>query len=157
MQISKNLVEGKKRGKRMMNSSNDLELKRIQRKKIVEMLQQAKSAEKATGKPIILTDSNFFSEVSTHSLLVVDFWAPWCGACRMVGPLLEQLAIDYAGKVAFGKMNVDENQTVPSRFGVLSIPTLVVLKNGIAVETIIGACSRSHIESKFKPFMKKDQ
>lgn len=74
----------------------------------------------------------------------------------MVGPLIEQLAADYAGKVTFGKMNVDENQIVPSRFGVLSIPTLVVLKDGKAVETVIGACPKSHIESKFKPYMKKD-
>jgi len=140
----------------MIHSPNDPELEKIQRKKIAEMLQHAKSAETATGKPIILTDSNFFSQVAKYSLLVVDFWAPWCGPCRMVGPLIEQLAADYAGKVAFGKMNVDENQMVPSRFGVLSIPTLVILKDGKAVETVIGACPKSHIESKFKPFMKKD-
>lgn len=142
----------------MTNVSNDPEIERIQRKKIAEMLQQAqmqaKPAEPSTGKPIVLTDSNFSSEVAKNSLMVVDFWAPWCGPCRMVGPLIEQLAVEYAGKVAFGKMNVDENMAVPSSFGVMSIPTLVVLKNGKAVETIIGACPKSHIESKFKPFMK---
>lgn len=142
----------------MTNVSNDPEIESIQRKKIAEMLQQAqmqaKPAEPSTGKPIVLTDSNFSSEVAKNSLMVVDFWAPWCGPCRMVGPLIEQLAVEYAGKVAFGKMNVDENMAVPNSFGVMSIPTLVVFKNGKAVETIIGACPKSHIESKFKPFMK---
>jgi thioredoxin 1 len=132
----------------MINSPNNPELEKIQRKKITEMLQQAKSAEATTGKPIILTDANFFSQIAKHCLLVVDFWAPWCGPYRTVSPLIEQLAADYAGKVAFGKMNVDENRMVPSRFGVLSIPTLVVLKNGKAVGTIIGACPKSHIKSQ---------
>ena len=118
---------------------------------------QAKPAEPSTGKPIVLTDSNFSSEIAKHSLMVVDFWAPWCGPCRMVGPLIEQLAAEYAGKVAFGKMNVDENMAVPSSFGVMSIPTLVVFKKGKQVETIIGSCPKSQIESKFKPFMEKNQ
>lgn len=143
----------------MANMSNDPEIEKIQRKKMAEMLQQAqaKPAEAPTGKPIMLTDGNFSTELAKHNLMVVDFWAPWCGPCRMVGPLIEQLATEYAGKVAFGKINVDENMAVPSRFGVMSIPTLVVLKNGKPVETIIGSCPKSQIESKFKPFMEKDQ
>ncbi len=139
----------------------DPEIERIQRKKIAEMLErattQAKPTELSAGKPIPLTDSNFASEIAKHSLMLVDFWAPWCGPCRMVGPLIEQLAAEYAGKVAFGKMNVDENMSVPSSFGVMSIPTMIVFKNGKPVETLIGACPKSQIESKFKPFMDKTQ
>lgn len=139
----------------MPNFSSDPEIERIQRKKISEMLQQAQSVETPTGKPIMLTDSNFSTKIVKHNLIVVDFWAPWCGPCRMVAPLIEQLADEYAGKVAFGKMNVDENMTVPGSFGVMSIPTMIIFKNGKAVETIIGSCPKSHIESKFKPFMEK--
>ncbi len=138
---------------------NDPEIERIQKKKIAEMLEraQAKQVEASTGKPIALTDSNFASEIAKHSLMLVDFWAPWCGPCRMVGPLIEQLAAEYSGKVSFGKMNVDENMGVPGSFGVMSIPTMIVFKNGKPVETLIGACPKSQIESKFKPFMDKTQ
>ncbi len=145
----------------MIKSSKDPEIEKIQRKKIAEMLQQAqiqvKPAGTPNGKPIVLTDGNFRFEVTNHNLLVVDFWAPWCGPCRMVGPMIEQLAVEYAGKVAFGKMNVDENQTIPSRFGILSIPTLIIFKSGKPVETIIGACPKHDIEAKLKPFMGKDR
>jgi thioredoxin len=141
----------------MINESKDPEVEKIQKKKMAEMLERslasAKPSEKPVDKPIVLTDGSFSSELAKHSLIVVDFWAPWCGPCRMVGPLIEQLAAEYAGKVAFGKMNVDENQAVPGRFGVMSIPTLIVFKNGHAVETAIGACSKSHIESMFKRYM----
>jgi thioredoxin 1 len=139
----------------MLNSSDDPEIEKIQKKKLAEMLErvQAQPLEKSVGKPIVLTDSSFSSELAKHSLMVVDFWAPWCGPCRMVGHLIEQLAAEYSGKVAFGKINVDENQAVAGRFEVMSIPTLIVFKNGKAVESVIGACSKSHIESLFKRYM----
>ena len=139
--------------KAMSNLYGDKELDRIKKAKILAMLQKAQSEKLTSGKPIILTDSNFHSEVSKHRLIVVDFWAPWCGPCRMVGPLVEELAAEYAGRVTFGKMNVDENTMVPSSFGVRGIPTLMVFKNGELVDTLVGACPKSHIESKFKPHM----
>ena len=73
----------------------------------------------------------------------------------MVGPLIEQLAAEYAGKVAFGKINVDDNQMIPSQFGVQGIPTLIIFKNGKPVETLVGACPKSQIELKFKTHMEK--
>ncbi len=130
----------------------DGEIDRIKKAKILAMLERAQK-EKLTGKPIILTDSNFDSEVAKHKLIVVDFWAQWCGPCRMVGPLIEELASEYSGKVAFGKLNVDENRMVPSRFGVRSIPTLMVFKDGEVVDTLVGACPKPHIESKFRQYM----
>ena len=133
----------------------DTEIDRIKKAKILAMLEQAQK-EKFTGKPIILTDSNFDSEISKHTLIVVDFWAPWCGPCRMVGPLIEELASEYSGKVAFGKLNVDDNRMVPSRFGVRGIPTLMVFKDGEAVDTVVGACPKAHIEAKFKPHIERD-
>jgi thioredoxin 1 len=136
----------------MSNQFEDKEIDRIKKAKILAMLQRAQS-QKPTNKPIILNDSNFHSEVAKHRLIVVDFWAPWCGPCRMVGPLVEELAAEYAGKVTFGKLNVDENAMVPSSFGVRGIPTLIVFKDGNAVDTLVGACSKSHIESKFRPYL----
>ena len=139
----------------MSNLFEDNEIDRIKKAKILAMLERAQS-EKLTGKPIILTDSNFQSEIAKYRLIVVDFWAPWCGPCRMVGPLVEELASEYAGKVTFGKLNVDENVMVPSRFGVRGIPTMIIFKDGQAVDTLVGACSKAHIESKFKLYIKRD-
>lgn len=126
----------------------DSELEQIKQKKIQAMLNQAEKI--ATNHPLTITDANFEATLKSNPLLVVDFWAPWCGPCRMVGPVIEQLATEYAGRVAFAKMNVDENQLVPSSFSVMSIPTIVVFKNGQAVERIVGAYPKAHIEAAFK-------
>ncbi len=129
------------------------ELEQIKIKKIQAMLDAARKGQTPIGKqPIILTDSNFSGAVTTNELLVVDFWAPWCGPCRMVSPIIEELAAEYAGKVVFAKMNVDENQTVPSSFGIMSIPTIVVFHQGQAVETIVGAYPKAQIEAAFKRY-----
>jgi len=94
-----------------------------------------------------LSDSNFDGAVQQHPLLVVDFWAAWCGPCRMVSPIIEQLASELAGKVAFGKLNVDENPKISSTFGIQSIPTIAIFKNGKAIDAIVGAVSKSHMYS----------
>lgn len=95
--------------------------------------------------PITLTDYNFDEMTRKYSTLVVDFWAPWCGPCRMVSPIIDQLAFELRGKVVFGKLNVDENPTVASLFGIQSIPTLMIIKNGTAVDGILGAASKAQI------------
>ncbi len=135
-----------------MTQTNDPELEIIQQKKIAEMLKRV-LVDTQTGKPITLTDENFSTEIQKHTLMVVDFWAPWCSPCRMVSPIIEQLASEYVGKVTFGKMNVDQNMMIPRQFSVRSIPTLMVFKRGVAVETIVGACQKSYIEAKFKHHM----
>ena len=85
-----------------------------------------------------LTDSNFDEETKA-GVVLVDFWAEWCGPCRRIAPIVEELASDYMGRVTIGKMNVDENPNIPtSRFHVRGIPTLVVLKDGELVETLVG-------------------
>ena len=132
----------------------DTEMDRIKKAKILAMLEQAQK-EKLNSKPIILTDTNFNSEIAENNLFVVDFWAPWCGPCRMVGPLIEELASEYSGKVTFGKLNVDDNKMVPIRFGVRGIPTLIIFKDGKVVDSVVGACSKSQIESKFKPYIER--
>ncbi len=130
------------------------ELEQIRIKKIQTMLDAVKKGQTPIRKqPILLTDGNFSAAVATNRLLFVDFWAPWCGPCRMVGPIIEQLAVEYSGKVAFGKMNVDENQKVPSALGIMSIPTIVIFNKGKEVERIIGAYPKVHIESTFKRYI----
>ncbi len=88
----------------------------------------------------VFTDQNFPQDVLKSGVpVVVDFWAPWCGPCRMVSPTIEELAKEYAGKVVVGKMNVDENTNTAGQFGVMSIPTVMIFKNGKPVKSVIGA------------------
>ena len=135
--------------------SSDDELEAIKQKKLAEL--QKAAAAKATmsslTEPIVLTDSNFRSEVTKYPLILVDFWAPWCGPCRMVSPIIEQLAKEYSGRVAFGKVNVDECQMTAASFGIQSIPTMMMFKNGKAVDVMVGAMPKGQIEMKLKQQM----
>lgn len=95
---------------------------------------------------ITLTDANFDQEVVKAQLpVLVDFWAPWCAPCRIVSPIVEELAKEYEGKLKVGKMNVDDNQTA-ARFGIMSIPTLLIFKNGQPVKTMIGAQGKDSLK-----------
>src|SRR5437899_12438366 len=124
-------------------SDKEPELQSIKEKKLVEMMRrtraQLQSAEKYDGKPIILSDATFSAEISKYPLMVVDFWAPWCGPCRMVAPIVEQLAKEYSGRVAFGNLNVDENPLTSNKFPVQSIPTRLILRSRPAVAGITRA------------------
>ena len=98
-----------------------------------------------------VTDSTFESEIEKHEgLAVVDFWAAWCGPCRMVGPILDQLASEYRGKAKVAKLDVDSNQRTTMRFGIRSIPAILFFKDGKLVDQVIGAVPRAKLESKFK-------
>ena len=132
--------------------SSDDELEAIKHKKLAELQKQAatKAMMSSITEPIVLTDSNFASEVTKYPIMLVDFWAPWCGPCRMVSPIIEQLSREYSGRVAFGKVNVDENQRIAASFGIQSIPTLMIFKGSKAVDIIIGAISKAQIEMKLK-------
>jgi len=98
-----------------------------------------------------VTDANFEDEVEkADGLTIVDFWATWCGPCRMVAPILDQLATDYQGKVKITKLDVDANIKTGSRFNVRSIPTMLFFKDGKVVDQIVGAVPRTHIEQKLQ-------
>jgi thioredoxin 1 len=97
-----------------------------------------------------ITDANFKELVNGDKPLMVDFWAEWCGPCRMIGPIVEELAEEYEGKVVVGKVNVDENDELAGEFGIRSIPTLLFFKNGEVVDKHIGAAQKSLIETKLK-------
>ena len=100
---------------------------------------QAGGTQPGGNTPVVLTDANFQQVVSGPGPVLVDFWAPWCGPCRMVAPSVEQLAREYAGRAVVGNLNVDENPATQRRFQIMSIPTLYIFKNGQVVDQIVGA------------------
>jgi thioredoxin 1 len=102
------------------------------------------------GKTLELTDATFDEAIKGEKPVLVDFWAEWCGPCKMIGPAVEELAHDYEGKAVVAKLNVDENPQVTARFGVRSIPTLLVFKNGQIVDKQVGAVPKSVLASKLQ-------
>ncbi len=134
------------------------EVERIKERKLQEMMRRSAStkqspAPEGSGKPIDLSDADFHAEVKSHQLMVVDFWAPWCGPCRMVSPVLEELSHEMAGKATFGKLNVDDNPVVASEFGIQGIPTIMIFKDGHPVDGLVGAYPKAMIEQKIRPYM----
>ncbi|WKV13923.1 thioredoxin [Marivirga harenae] len=100
-----------------------------------------------------ITDSNFEEILKSDQPVLVDFWAEWCGPCKMIGPLVEELAGDYDGKAVIGKVNVDENPNVSAKFGIRSIPTLLVFKGGEVVDKQIGAVPKQVLADKINAQM----
>ncbi len=99
------------------------------------------------GKPFEINDSNFDQTVLNASLpVLVDFWAPWCGPCRMVGPVLEELAEEFSGKITIGKVNVDENVNSAKKYSVSSIPTMIVFSKGKPVQQVVGARPKKELK-----------
>ena len=103
----------------------------------------------ASDKVTHITDRDFDEQViKGKGLILVDFWAEWCGPCRMVAPILDELAAEYEGQVTIAKLNVDENRETAARFGIRSIPTILFFKDGTQVEQVIGALSKSALKAK---------
>jgi thioredoxin 1 len=103
------------------------------------------------GKALPLADSDFESEVTNSTVpVLVDFWATWCGPCQTMGPVVDNIAEEYEGRVKVMKMNVDQNALIPSKFGIRSIPTLVLFKDGQMVDRIVGAVPKTAVETLLK-------
>lgn len=100
------------------------------------------------GKAIEITDANFEQIIASDKPVLVDFWAEWCGPCKMIGPVVEELASDYEGKAVVGKVDVDSNPNISAKFGIRSIPTLLVFKGGEVVDKQIGAVPKSVLSQK---------
>ena len=97
------------------------------------------------------TDDNFQNEVlASGEPVLVDFWAAWCGPCRAIAPLVDQLASEYKGKLKVGKLDIDAHQTVPQKYGVMSIPTLLLFKNGQVADQIVGAVPKAKLDAMVK-------
>ncbi|KXS49817.1 thioredoxin [Halanaerobium congolense] len=101
------------------------------------------------SKPIKVTDGNFNTEVlSADKKVLVDFWAEWCGPCRMVAPVVEDIAAEYGDKIKVAKLNVDENQSTASRYGIMSIPTMLVMEDGKVINKLVGYMPKDKLVSK---------
>ena len=122
----------------------DEELERIKAKKMKEMMSQQNPG------VVKLNSSSFDDFIKTDLPVVVDFWADWCMPCRIMAPVMEELAKAYAGKALFGKVNVDEDSQIASRYGIMSIPHFLIFKNGALVEKIVGAVGRGPLENALK-------
>ena len=135
----------------------DEELERLKRKKLMQWMRSmwgkkgegtSRGGDAAQGRPVEVTDETFTDLVQSHPLVVVDCWAPWCAPCRMIAPVIEEMARDYAGKIVFGKLNMDENPRTAMKYQIMSIPTLLVFKEGRLVDRIVGAMPRNMLEPK---------
>lgn len=102
------------------------------------------------GKAIEITDASFADLIKSDAPVLVDFWAEWCGPCKMIGPVVEEIAGEYEGKAIVGKMDVDANSNVPASFGIRSIPTLMIFKGGVMVDKIVGAVPKSVLTQKLE-------
>lgn len=136
-----------------MVEGEDRELDRIRKRKLEEMLERTSGRKGETeptsrhlSKPIDLTDDTFTRFVKDNSVAVIDFWASWCEPCRLVSPIIDEIAGDYVDRIKFGKLNVDQNPKVSAQFSVMSIPTILVFKNGHLVDRIVGAMPRDRLE-----------
>ena len=106
------------------------------------------------GKPIEISDNDFEDQVISSEIpVLVDFWAEWCGPCKMIAPVLDELANEYDGDVKFTKLNVDLNPQISSKYGIRSIPTLLMFKDGSPVGRIVGSQPKSNIESRIKEIL----
>ena len=128
----------------------DEELRRIKEKKLKELMKLKEKEQGMSTKPVQVTDENFNETISSHPLALIDCWAPWCAPCVVIAPTVEELAKEYAGRVFFGKLNVDENPRTAGIFQIFSIPTLLIMENGKEVDRIVGLVPKNHIEARLK-------
>jgi thioredoxin 1 len=136
-----------------MSEQGDPELERIREEKLKRMRENM-SEEQVSGDwpsgPVEVTDSSFDDFVNKYQVSVIDCWAPWCGPCKMIAPIVEELAQEYKGKIAFGKLNTDENQAISMRYHIMSIPTLLVFKDGELADQLVGAMPKAMLEPEIK-------
>ncbi len=130
----------------------DEELRLINEKRMKKLQQLINEKEllRNIREPLNLEDTTFFHTINKFPIMLVDFWAPWCGPCRMMSPIIDQIGKDYLGKLVIGKINVDENPLIARQFSISSIPTLMLFKRGKEVNKIIGSVSKNKIDEMVK-------
>ena len=133
------------------------ELDEIRKKKMEKMMSEMnKSPEPSVqfpNKPIVITDATVDSAASQYPIFILDCWAQWCGPCRMLGPIIEELARDLSGKIVFGKLNVDENMQTSNKHNISAIPTMLVFKNGKLVDKLVGAYPKATLAAKIQKYL----
>jgi thioredoxin 1 len=129
------------------------ELEKIRQKKLKELLTQPEKKMSDFSGPIKGSDDNFNKIINSNPLVLVDFWAEWCGPCKMVSPAIDAFAKDHPGKILVLKINVDECPQTASRFGIMSIPTISIFKDGKVVDSIVGAVPKTVLESRFSKYL----
>jgi len=132
---------------------DDEELEMIKYRKLKNLMRSSEERKQALDKPVEVTDSNFMEVIQRNPLVVIDCWAPWCLPCRIIAPIIDDMARDYAGRILFGKLNVDENQVATAHFQIMSIPTLLIFKNGKLVDRIVGAMPRRLLEPRITQYL----
>ncbi|MFO7966129.1 MAG: thioredoxin [Archaeoglobaceae archaeon] len=123
------------------------ELEKIREKKLKDKLQKMNEGGNKVSEPIKVNGNNFQKVLQENENVVVDFWAEWCGPCKLVGPVLEELAKEYSDKVTFAKLNTDENQELAASYGISAIPTIIFFKNGTPMDQIVGAFPKSEMKN----------
>ena len=129
------------------------ELQRIREKKLEELKrglaeQPAKPEAPHAAQVLVLDERQFARAVRDHPYLVVDLWAPWCGPCRMVAPVIEELSAEFAGRISFGKLNTDENQRLAMTYGITAIPTIMLFARGQLVDKVVGAYPKQMLRDR---------
>jgi thioredoxin 1 len=128
------------------------ELESIRQKRILE-IQHSLEQKQYPSNTVTIADASFDEFVSKYKLVLVDCWAPWCGPCRMLSPVLDELATEMQGKVVFGKLNVDEEKMTAVNFGISSIPAMLIFREGKLIDKLIGAVPKQKIIQKLQPYM----
>jgi len=133
------------------------ELEEIKRKKMEQMKKDmnasAKSFVELPDKPVVVTDATIDAAASQYPIFILDCWAEWCGPCRTIGPIIEQLASEMKGKVVFGKLNIDENMQTANKYRISAIPTLMIFKDGKLIDKLVGAYPKPALAAKIQEFL----
>ena len=134
----------------------DDELEEIKKRKMEQLKKQyifgGKNMNNMPDSTLKITDADFDDFVKKYNTIVIDCWAPWCGPCRIVGPVIDELAKEMQGKIVFGKLNVDENQKTSMKYQIMSIPTMLIFKNGNLIDKLIGAIPKDQLKQKLESY-----
>jgi thioredoxin 1 len=133
------------------------ELDEIKRKKMEQMKKDmnkpAQPSVELPDKPVVVTDATIDAATNQYPVFILDCWAEWCGPCRTIGPIIEQLATEMKGKAVFGKLNVDENMQTANKYRISAIPTLMIFKNGKLIDKLVGAYPKPALTAKIQKFL----
>jgi thioredoxin 1 len=136
----------------MVQKLEELRKKKMEELKKQLMYRGRNMSEEMPDTPLEVTDADFDDAVKKYKTIVIDCWAPWCGPCMMVGPIIEELAKEMQGKIVFGKLNVDENPSVSMKHQIMSIPTMLIFKNGNLIDKLIGAMPKDMLKQKLESY-----